>query len=251
MVVDTAVAVLVPVGVPLAVGFGVVVGVGVTLAEDTGLSARVGSGDGDGDAMLKVADADGVVLGFIVRVAAGVDPVADPVGDGVDVGLVVGLEVGLDVGLADGLGLAVGVPVADGVGVGVGVVGVAVGAVGDGDELGVSSGSHDAPAGVVAALAGEAFAATARQAPEAAVIRTVPAISVTVAGRACAKRMKRPTSPARYCCGTPSSVWRGSFLPRYATYWTSSALRGATRPFTRLTALIHCQTQLVSRMVNL
>jgi hypothetical protein len=114
------------------------------------------------------------------------------------------LDVGFDVGLVVGLALALGV------GVGVPVVGVAVGAVGVGDALGTWSGSQDWPVAVVAApvvaLVVAALAATAKLTPEAAVSRTLPAISVTVAGRACAKRMKRPTSPARYCCGTTRSV---------------------------------------------
>lgn len=80
------------------------------------------------------------------------------------------------------------------------VVGVAV-------TDGSASGSHDAPLAVVAAPAAAVPAVMARVTPEAAVARTVPAIRVTVAGRACAKRMKRPTCAARYCCGTTRSVW--------------------------------------------
>jgi len=80
------------------------------------------------------------------------------------------------------------------------VVGVAV-------TDGNASGSHDAPLAVVAVPAAAVPAAMARVTPEAAVARTVPAIRVTVAGRACAKRMKRPTCAARYCCGTTRSVW--------------------------------------------
>jgi hypothetical protein len=91
--------------------------------------------------------------------------------------------------------------------VGVAVVGVAVAVVGASASVAVGArGSHDVPlAGAVAAAA--VPAAMAGVTPEAAVARTVPAISVTVAGPACAKRMKRPTSAARYCCGTTRSVW--------------------------------------------
>lgn len=102
------------------------------------------------------------------------------------------VEVGAVAGV---VGVVVGV-----VGVAVGVVGVAVGVgeveVGEGGglggEAGSCSGSHDLPLDVVAALAAAVFAATARLTPEVAVSRTLPAIRVTVAGRACAKRMKRP-----------------------------------------------------------
>jgi hypothetical protein len=106
------------------------------------------------------------------------------------------------------------VDVVGAVGVGVGVVGAAVDVcevgVGEGDGLdedaGSCSGSHDWPPGAVAALATAVLAATDRPTPEAAVSRTPPAINVTVAGRTCAKRMKRPTSAARYCCGTTHPV---------------------------------------------
>jgi hypothetical protein len=136
------------------------------------------------------------------------------VGDGlVEAGAdggVVGVEVGVGVaGVV--LGAAGVVPGA--VGDGVGVVGAAVGVcdvgVGEGDglgdEAGGCSGSHDLPL-AVAALAllavVAAFAAvvpatiTARLAPEAAVSRTLPAISVAVAGRACPKRIETPYQ----CC---------------------------------------------------
>ena len=96
--------------------------------------------------------------------------------------------------------------------VAVGVVGVVVGGVGVCEEgvgeggwlggaAGSCSGSHDCPLDVVAVLAAAVLAATVRLAPEAA-SRTLPAISVTVAGRACPKRMKRPISAASR--GVPS-----------------------------------------------
>jgi hypothetical protein len=98
------------------------------------------------------------------------------------------------------LGLVLGDVVA-GVGAGVvvlGVVvlGVVVGAVGVGDGLGIWNGSHDCWAVVVAVLAVAVPAVRARLTPGPAASRTLPAISVTVAGRACAKRMKRPYQ----CC---------------------------------------------------
>lgn len=77
----------------------------------------------------------------------------------------------------------VGVPV-----VGVALVGVAV----VGEPVGVgggTNGSQDVPLAVLAALASAAAVTAERATPEAAVARTVPAISVTVAGRACAKRI--------------------------------------------------------------
>jgi hypothetical protein len=108
--------------------------------------------------------------------------------------------------------VAVAAGVADGLlEVALGVVGVAVGLVefgspvgevrvGEGDGLdgvaGSCTGSHDSPLVVVAVLAAAVLAATVRLAPEAA-SRTLPAISVTITGRACVKRMKRPTSAAR------------------------------------------------------
>jgi len=125
------------------------------------------------------------------------------VGDGL-------VEAGADVG-AVGVWVGVGVAgvVPGVVGVGVGVVGTAVGdcdvGVGEGDglgdEVGGCSGSHDlplavaplAPLAVVAAFAAVVPATiTARLAPEAAVSRTLPAISVAVAGRACPKRIETP-----------------------------------------------------------
>jgi hypothetical protein len=70
-------------------------------------------------------------------------------------------------------------------------------------------GSHDVLAAVAAVPATAAPAAMTRVTPEAAVARAVPAVSVTVAGRACAKRMKTPTQAVRYCCGTTGQygVW--------------------------------------------
>jgi hypothetical protein len=83
---------------------------------------------------------------------------------------------------------------------------------GEGDGLagavGSCSGSHDSPLAVEAVLAAAVLAATVRLAPEAA-SRTLPAINVTVAGRACAKRMKRPISAAS--CGMPPT---GHQVPR-------------------------------------
>jgi hypothetical protein len=163
------------VGVPLAGAF-VVVFVAVVAGLD--FSVRVGAAFG-------VA-----VVGVLVGVALGVV--------GVAVG-VVGVALGV-VGVALGVvGVAVGV-----LAVAVGVVGAEVGVcevgVGEGDGLGgvvgSCSGSHDSPLDVAAVLAAAVLAATVRLAPEAA-SRTLPAISVTVAGRACPKRMKRPISAAR------------------------------------------------------
>jgi hypothetical protein len=80
-----------------------------------------------------------------------------------------------------------------GVAAGVGVVGAGVADV-DGPDgaAGGGSGSHDSPPDVVAALAAVLLAVRARLTPENPVSRTLPAISVTVAGRACPKRMKTP-----------------------------------------------------------
>ena len=125
--------------------------------------------------------------------------------------------------------MAVAAGVADGlVEVALGVVGVAGGlvefgsavgevGVGEGDGLdgaaGSCTGSHDSPLVVVAVLAAAVLAATVRLAPEVA-SRTLPAISVTVAGRACPKRMKRPISaasrgmPSIPRCPTPRSPTR-------------------------------------------
>jgi hypothetical protein len=82
--------------------------------------------------------------------------------------------------------------------------------LGGGDGLtgaaGSCNGSQDSPLAVEAVLAAAVLAATVRLAPEAS--RTLPAISVTVAGRACAKRMKRPISAAR--CGIPPTGHQGA-----------------------------------------
>ena len=158
--------------------------VGVGVADEL-----VGAADADGLALDAVLLAEGVVL---VGVAAGLD-VTVRVGAGVafDEGELAELAF-----VGDGLavvGAGLGVVAAGfgvvGVGLGVvaaglGVVGVGLGVVGGlGVAVGVS-GSHDSPLDTVAALASGALAAAARATPEAAVIRTLPVISVTVAGRA-------------------------------------------------------------------
>jgi hypothetical protein len=203
-------------------------------------SVRVGAG----------VASDGVPVAEWVGVPAVALPVV--VGDGL---VVAGADVGaggVGVGGVDvGVGVAVGVVVGV-VGDGVGVLGVAVGVcdvgVGDGDgrggEPGSCSGSHDLPLDVVAALAAVLPATTARLAPDAAVSRTLPAISVTVAGRTCAKRIKRPTSAARCCCGTTHPVWSGfTGVIRLLVVAIRHLLdikrpEGATRSPTRLTAAI-------------
>jgi hypothetical protein len=92
-----------------------------------------------------------------------------------------------------GVTVGVGGVAAAVVAAGVGVVGAGVADV-DGLDgaAGGGSGSHDSPPDVVAALAAVVLAARARLTPENPVSRTLPAISVTVAGRACPKRMKTP-----------------------------------------------------------
>jgi hypothetical protein len=167
-----------------AVVVAVLVPVGVGVADEL-----VGAADADGLALDAVLLAEGVVL---VGVAAGLD-VTVRVGAGVafDEGELAELAF-----VGDGLavvGAGLGVVAAGfgvvGVGLGVvaaglGVVGVGLGVVGGlGVAVGVS-GSHDSPLDTVAALASGALAAAARATPEAAVIRTLPVISVTVAGRA-------------------------------------------------------------------
>jgi hypothetical protein len=146
-----------------------------------------------------VASADVAVASADVAVASA-DVVAEPVGSEVSVGSEVEVSVAVAAGVADGLvEVALGV-----VGVAGGLVefGSAVGEVrvGEGDGLdgvaGSCTGSHDSPLVAVAVLAAAVLAATVRLAPEAA-SRTLPAISVTITGRACVKRMKRPTSTAR------------------------------------------------------
>ena len=152
-------------------------------------------------------DADGLGVGVVLTAAFVVDAgvvgvVAESVGSDVSVGSEVEVSVAVAVGVADGL-----------VAVALGVVGVVVGLVefgsgfgevevDEGDGLdgdgaaGSCTGSHDSPLDVVAVLAAAVLAATVRLAPEAA-SRTLPAISVTIAGRACVKRMKRLISAAR------------------------------------------------------
>jgi hypothetical protein len=223
------------VGAALAVAFGVALAVALAVALEVagvadGLAlaevltmARLGVDDVDGlgDAVVLAAAFVVVFAGVeFVAVAAALDcsvpvdvavasadvavasadVVAEPVGSEVSVGSEVEVSVAVAVGVADGL-----------VEVALGVVGVAVGLVefgspvgevrvGEGDGLdgvaGSCTGSHDSPLVVVAVLAAAVLAATVRLAPEAA-SRTLPAISVTITGRACVKRMKRPTSAAR------------------------------------------------------
>jgi hypothetical protein len=132
----------------------------------------------------------------------------------VDIAVVVVAAAVVVVAAAVGVvGVAVGV-VGSELGVGVCVVGAGEVGVGEGDGLagaaGSCSGSQDSPIAVEAVLAAAVLAATVRLAPEAA-SRTLPAISVTVAGRACAKRMKRPISAAS--CGMPPT---GHQVPRKA-----------------------------------
>jgi hypothetical protein len=167
-------------GVAAELDVSVLVGAGVG---SDGVVSELLAPDGDGLAdwlALALSDfvGDGLVVASVGVLAVGVGVLA------VEVGVLVGV-VGVDVGV---VGAAVGV---DGAAVGVGEV-----EVGDGDGLGGEadscSGSHDLPLDVVAALAAAVFAATVRLTPEVAVSRTPPAIRVTVAGRACAKRMKRP-----------------------------------------------------------
>jgi hypothetical protein len=145
---------------------------------------RVGAAAGD------VTEAAGacfrVLLGSGegVGVAVGPGVVAAPVAldDSVRVGVDDGLAVELGLALADGAGAEVSV----GVGAGAGVLSC--------------TGSHDWLLATVAELAALAGLATvARLNSEAAVSRTPPANRVTAAGRACANRMKRPTSAARCC----------------------------------------------------
>jgi hypothetical protein len=214
------------------------VGVGVALAVALVQVALVGvpAGEVVAEALtmarVVVTDADGRALGVgfavdFVAVAEGLD-FSVRVGAGVAFAEVVAVALGwVGVGFAVGL-VAVGVGV-----VGVGVVGVGVG-VGDPEEgeldgvggvdgaADCAKGSHDSLLDVVAAFAA-VLVARVRLTPEAAVTKTLPAIRVTVAGRACAKRMKTPYQ----CC----SSW-------YAPQWTSSALKGATRSLTLLSLRI-------------
>jgi hypothetical protein len=162
--------------------------VGVTVGLD--LSVRVGAGVAFDEGVADLVGVPAVPLAVAVGdglVGAGFD--ADVVGVAAGVVLVgVGVGVGLAGVVAGVLGDRVGV-VGVGVGVGVGEVGVGDGE-GPGDEVGGWSGSQDLLVEVVAAFATEVLPVTARPTPE--VSRTLPAISVTVAGRACAKRMKSP-----------------------------------------------------------
>ena len=196
----------------VGVGVGVLVAVDVGAAVGAGCDVRVPVGTGVADAVSfdVVGVADGVTAGLETTVRVGASLAPEEVAPDeaelaavlvvvVDEGLVV-VATGADV-VGDGVG-------AVGVGVGVCVVGVADG-VGLGDAADSCTGSHDSLLDVVAAFAAVMPAAAARVTPEAAVSRTLPAINVTVAGRACVKRMKSPTSAARYCCGTTYSVWNG------------------------------------------
>jgi hypothetical protein len=145
-----------------------------------------------------------VVVGDgLVGVGAAVDLVGDEVG--VEVGVEAGAVVGAVVGVVGVVGVEAGVVGA--------VVGVCEVGVGEGDGLdedaGSRSGSHDWPPGLVAALATAVLAAPDRPTPEAAVSRTLPAINVTVAGRACAKRMKRPYQCCSLLLWNDSSSWSG------------------------------------------
>jgi hypothetical protein len=153
-------------------------------------------------------------------VAAGVvDFVSDGVADGVAVADLLGVGVGV--------GVLLGVAVLLGVGVG---VGVGVG----GGGAGRFSGSQEAPFPAVTATVSwleKAVSAVvppstaASDTPEAAVARTPPVTRVTATGRARVKRMKRPTSPARYCCGTTHSVWSGFMGPHTPPSCDTSSIR--------------------------
>jgi hypothetical protein len=267
------VLVVVGVGVGVAVGAGcdARVRVGTGVAVDAVSFDVVGVADGvvaPPEALrVRVAATDGSFVG-VVLVGVGV---ADGLFAGVAAGVTAGLEISVRVGAPldeeevapDGTELAVVLVVvvdeglvvvaagADVVGDGAGAVGVGAGgcvvAVSEGDALGEAAGSctgsHDSLLDVVAAFAAVVLAAAARLNPEAAVSRTLPAISVTVAGRACPKRMKSPTCAARHCCGTTYSGWSGfmrdvRLLVAIRTYWTSSTVRNARRCPTRLAAVI-------------
>jgi hypothetical protein len=203
--------------VGLGVAFGVALGEDLTMARDC-------VADGLGD-LVGVFVGVAAGLDFSVRVGAAValaDAVAELDASTVALGLVDGdglVVAGVGVGVpdevaGDALGVA-GVALWV-VGVESGVCEVAVGeeGLGEGDWLtgaaGTCNGSQDSPLAVEAVLAAAVLAARVRLAPEAA-SRTLPAISVTVAGRACAKRMKRPISAAR--CGIPPT---GHQVPRSA-----------------------------------
>jgi hypothetical protein len=228
------------------VGTGDLVGVAAGLD----FSVRVGAGGGSDGVAAELAECVGVPA-VALPVVVG-DWLAEA---GADVGAV-GVWVGVAGVVLGAAGVVPGV-----VGVGVGVVGAAVGVcdvgvgVGDGlgDEVGGCSGSHDlplavvplAPLAVVAAFAAVVPATiTARLVPEAAVSRTLPAISVAVAGRACPKRIETPYQ----CCSlllrndSSSLKW-----PHRSDSPAAVAIRhpldirrldGATRSPTRFTAVI-------------
>jgi hypothetical protein len=157
--------------------------------------------------------------------------------------------VALPVVVGDGLvGVGVGACVVGAVvvGVGVGVVGAAVGVcevgVGEGDGLdedaGSCSGSHDWPPGAVAALATAVLAEAARPTPEAAVSRTLPAINVTVVGRACAKRMKRPYQCCSLLLWNDSSSWSGFMTGEIHLLVADTPPIGHQAPWMALPALL-------------
>lgn len=155
------------------------------VAEGDALMVLVAVADGDGGADFR-ADGAGLAVGFFVGVAFFVV--------GVGAGFVAALvAAGLDAKVRVGAGVAL-----EGAG---------------------ASGSQDVALLPVVVAAGVAsatvvLAAMAKVTPEAAVARTVPAIRVTVAGPACAKRMKRPASAARCFCGTTCQygMWRYAHL---------------------------------------
>jgi hypothetical protein len=212
---------------------GVFVGVFVGVVAGLDFNVRVGAAVALADAVAEL-EASTVALGVdvgdgLVVAGFGVGVPDEEAGDAVGlVGVafgVVGVEPGV-VGVEPGVvGVEPGVVEVE---LGVCEVGVGEVRVGEGDGLadaaGSCNGSHDSPLAVEAVLAAAVLAATVRLAPEAA-SRTLPAISVTVAGRACAKRMKRPISAAR--CGMPPT---GHQVPR-------SAPPG---PHTRLEREDHC-----------
>jgi hypothetical protein len=135
------------------------------------------------------------------------------------------------VGVDEGVGVAV-----VRVGVGVAVVGVVTGveatavglvAEGVGVELADGWGSQRGaqvyaiplllpPAVLPVSVVMPTAAASAT--PDVAVSRTLPATRATAAGRACVKRMKRPTSAAHYCYGTTHSVWSGCITGETPTH---------------------------------
>jgi len=168
------------------------------------VSVRVGAGFAEWVGGAAVLLSPLVLLAVGVGVGVGsVDADADADADAdvdADADADVDVDVDVDVDAAGVVGAGAGGAL-DVVGDGAGVLGVVVVDVGDGevaggeglgDEAGSCSGSQDLLLALVAALAVVLLAVMARLVPEAAVSRTLPAISVTVAGRACAKRMKCP-----------------------------------------------------------